>query len=158
MSLLVPRDVEDSLRSMAGSLERLVTLYERDLESRNIRFNLPPEAEEGEILVTDTDDIAELIARIRANKPVGGADRGFYVESPDEATPRPAPEDEVQAGWDHPTLFGRGWGLNAGPEGAEEDWGGPPSQWRSGETAPGDVRGPGDRPKSEGEGGPDRRS
>jgi hypothetical protein len=114
------------MERIADSLERLVALYKRDLEDRNVVLDIPKTAGEGEIFGTDDDTVSALIARLKSNQPVN-IDRGFYVGGDDSAFRTPAPEEgqtteigTTPQGWQHQDLFGSTWGFGSGPEGAEE--------------------------------------
>lgn len=146
----------ESLTRIANTLERLVALYERDLIDRGVVIDLPATPEgEGEILVTDDDDVAALIARIRSNQPTGVGESGFYVGGDDSAFRTPAPQagqtTEVgSTGWLDQTLFGSGWGINVGPEGAEESGASPDRNGSTGVPASSYVRRQGNSPEPQG--------
>jgi len=139
----------ESLTRIAVSLERLAALYERDLNDRGVVLDIPQTTSgEGEIFGTDDETVAALIARIRSNQPTGVGESGFYVGGDDSQFRTPAPEKgqttEVgSSGWLDQTLFGAGWGINVGPEGAEEGGTGPNSYGSSGIPVASHVRGQG---------------
>ena len=139
----------ESLTRTANALERLVALYERDLIDRGVVIDVPLASQgEGEIFGTDDAEVAALIARIRSNQPVGVGESGFYVGGDDSQFRTPAPEKgqttEVgSSGWLDQTLFGAGWGINVGPEGAEEGGTGPDRNGSPGIPAASHVRGQG---------------
>lgn len=128
-----------------NALERLVELYELDLKARGLLGADPPE--EGEVIETDDAEIALLLQALRAARP----DRtGLYIgpeedkwEDGSPLIPEPLPQDQE-------SLFGSGWGINVGPEGAEEDWSGPPRDGSSGEPTSGHVSGQDSGEKQEG--------
>jgi hypothetical protein len=131
VGLLEPR----SLTKIANALERLVALYTLDLKSRGFELE-PPDRGEGEVLVTDDEEVSNRIERAKA---FSGIPRpGFYVgEEPEgilDAQGRPRGE-EVQVNFDtsrsDSPVLGSGWGLNVGPEGAEENRAGPDGDRRS---------------------------
>lgn len=152
MAFLEPK----SLIRIADALERLTALYERDLIDRGVVLDIPLASQgEGEILETDDAVVAALIARIRSNQPTGVGESGFYVGGDDSAFRTPAPEKgqttEVgSSGWLDQTLFGTGWGINVGPEGAEESGTGPYSDGSPGIPAASHVRGQGSSPEPQG--------
>ena len=129
---------------VADALESLLQLYTMDLTFRGVIR--PESAEEGEVLETNDEDVALMLESLRSVKPhLTGAYIGDEEEKWEDGSPViPEPLDDSQE-----SLFGSGWGINVGPEGAEEDWSGPPSDGGTGESTPGDVRGQdsGEEPK-----------
>jgi len=111
---------------IADALEELLRLYKLDLAYRGINTSLDVEGE-GEIFTTDDDDVAARIERIKRS---GIPHPGFYLGEEPEGILNPdgSPRgEEVQAGRDYSAVLGPGWGLNVGPEGAEESGAGPDS-------------------------------
>lgn len=140
-----------SLERIADSLERLVTLYEADLASRHIILNPPTADSEGEVITTDDDETATLIDRLLTNRPVPFHDRGFRLpDDPREAQAWETPKEPAAPRWDDSPIFGGGWELNVGPEGAEENWGSSGGSRGVPTIPPRDVREQGNRPESEG--------
>ena len=129
-------------------LQEIRDLYTLDLRYRGIDPN-PPNSGEGEVLTTDD---AEVTRRIDQLERLSGISRaGFYVgEEPEgilnrDGTPR---GEEVNIG---PQLFGSGWGIGAGPEGAEESGTSTSGYRGTGREDPGDVPRQGSSKESEGE-------
>ncbi len=128
MSLIEPK----SLTRIADSLEKLAALYELELLMKGISLN-PSYSGEGEVLVTDDAEVAERIERARSF--TGIPNPGFYVGAEpegildSEGKPR---GPEVAVNYPEESLFGSSWGLNVGPEGAEENRAGPDSDGSAG--------------------------
>jgi hypothetical protein len=137
---------EGALIRIADSLEALVGLYTKHLVAGGV---LPdPEAQTqgaGEVIETDDEQIARLIEK--KLEAIGFAQPGLYVGDEPDITGVKLPE---QLPIDQDSLFGNSWGLNVGPEGAEEGWGITDGRWSETRAAPGDVQGQGSGEKSEG--------
>jgi hypothetical protein len=138
----------DYVKDLIPLLARLVELYELDLFSRGLTVN-PPDMGEGELFFTDDSEVAD---RIEQRKRLNGIPRpGFYVGDEPEGilTPEGLPRgEEVQIGnW---IRVGSSWGLNVGPEGAEESGAGPYINGGPPVAASRDVSGQGDSPVAEG--------
>ena len=104
---------------LVATLEKLTFLYQLDLASRGIITETG--TEEGELLLTDAEDIARREYESELRKLYGLPEsHDFRVPSP--ATPdqkgtwTPA-EDPSGAG---ESLFGASWGFGTGPEAAED--------------------------------------
>ena len=130
---------------IANALERLVALYERDLNDRGVVLDLPATQEEGEIFGTDDSEVAALLDRLLANRPRGSGDRGIYIgDAPGGGIPAPKEGQTTEIGVAPegrfgPVLFGSNWGLNRGPEGSEEGGAGFDGDGRPGIPASRDV-------------------
>lgn len=141
MSLFEPK----SLDRLASAIERLVALYERDLEDRGVVLDVLASKEEGETYVTDDATVAALLDRLRLNRPRDSYDTGIYIgDAPGGGIPAPEKGQTTEIGVAPegrfgPVLFGSNWGLNRGPEGAEESGPSPNSDWSPAIPASGDV-------------------
>lgn len=141
MSLLEPK----SLTRLADAVERLVALYERDLNDRGVVLDVLTSKEEGETYVTDDATVAALLDRLRLNRPRDSYDSGIYIgDAPFGGIPAPEEGQTTEIGVAPegrfgPVLFGSNWGLNSGPEGAEEGGTGFDGDGRPGIPASGDV-------------------
>lgn len=136
------------LSRIAIALEAISSAYQAELAWKGVNLNLEAEGE-GEILVTDDADVAARIERIILNG-TNAHNPGFFLQGEPEGIPAPTPGTEVQAGWEHPALFGSFGGFNVGPEGAEESGSGPPSLRGPGGPTPGDVHRQGSSEEPEG--------
>ena len=111
---------------IANALERLVALYERDLNDRGVVLDVPAAQGEGETYVTDDATVAALLDRLRLNRPIDTHDAGLYIgDAPFGGIPAPKEGQTTEIGVAPegrfgPVLFGSNWGLNRGPEGSEE--------------------------------------
>jgi hypothetical protein len=132
---------------VAEALERLVELYEIDLRARGV-LNVPND-EQGEVIDTDDAEIALLIQALRERRPdrIG---KGLYIGDEEDKWEDGSPVIPEELPTDRESLFGSGWGINVGPEGAEENWSGPDGDGSPGEPDPGDVRGPSGSEEPEG--------
>ena len=116
----------DPTQRVADALERLVALYERDLNDRGVVLDVLTSKEEGETYVTDDATVAALLDRLRLNRPRDSYDAGIYIgDVPGGGIPAPKEGQTTEIGVAPegrfgPVLFGSNWGLNRGPEGSEE--------------------------------------
>jgi hypothetical protein len=133
---------------VADALERLVALYERDLNDRGVVLDVTPTKEEGECYVTDDATVAALLERLLLNRPTDDRGRGVYIgDAPGGGIPAPEEGQTTEIGVAPegrfgPVLFGSNWGLNRGPEGAEEGGPSPDGDGSTGIPAPANVRQP----------------
>lgn len=130
---------------IANALERLVQLYERDLNDRGVVLDVPAPQGEGEIYDTDDATVAALLERLLLNRPIDDRGRGMYIgDAPGGgiATPEEGQTTEIGVATEGrfgPVLFGSSWGLNRGPEGSEEGGAGFDGDGRPGIPASRDV-------------------
>jgi hypothetical protein len=130
---------------IAQALEGLLALYKRDLEDRGVVLTFGENKEEGETYVTDDATVAALLERLQLNRPRDHAERGLYIgDAPGGGIPAPEEGQTTEIGVTPegrfgPVLFGSNWGLNRGPEGAEESWTGSDSNGSPGIPTSGDV-------------------